>query len=102
MGMAKKEISNTQSIFFCQLDVIKQLFLSCEHFETKFVFFLGGGVGICFQYSFLAFFFFLLLSFFTASFVAHFVVFPLCGVLAGHLFKKRAKSSRQIAKFPKC
>ena len=42
MGMAKKEIFNTQSIFFCQLDVIKQLFLSFDYFETKFVFFGGG------------------------------------------------------------
>ena len=41
--MAKKEISSTQSIFFCQLNVIKQLFLSFDYFETKFVFFLGGG-----------------------------------------------------------
>ena len=31
------------SKFFGQLDVIKQLFLSFEHFETKFVFFCGGG-----------------------------------------------------------
>ena len=41
--MAKKEISSTQSIFFCQLDVIKQLFLSFDYFETKFVFFWGRG-----------------------------------------------------------
>ena len=45
MRMAKKEIFSTQSIFFCQLDVIKQLFLSFDYvyFETKFVFFRGGG-----------------------------------------------------------
>ena len=43
MRMAKKEIFSTQSIFFCQLDVIKQLFLSFDYFETKFVFFGGGG-----------------------------------------------------------
>ena len=43
MRMAKKEIFSTQSTFFCQLDVIKQLFLSFDYFETKFVFFLGGG-----------------------------------------------------------
>ena len=42
MRMAKKEIFSTQSIFFCQLDVIKQLFLSFDSFETKFVFFWGG------------------------------------------------------------
>ena len=90
MGMAKKEIFITQSIFFCQLDVIKQLFvLSISRQSLSF---FGG--GICFQCSFLAFFFFLLLSFFTARFVAHFIVFPLCGVLAGYLFRKRAKSSR--------
>ena len=84
MRMAKKEIFSTQSIFFCQLDVIKQLFLSFDYFETKFVFFGGGEGGICFQYSFLEFFsFFLLSSFFTACFVAHFIVFPLCGVLDG-------------------
>ena len=50
MGMAKKEIFNTQSIFFCQLDVIKQLFfLSFEHFETKFVFFFRRGEKFVFN-----------------------------------------------------
>ena len=86
MGMAKKEIFGTQfKQIFCQLDVMKQLFLCFEHFETNFVFLLGGGGGSCFH-SFLAFFFFLLSSFFTASFVAHFIVFPLCGVLLILLF----------------
>ena len=45
MRMAKKEIFSTQSIFFCQLDVIKQFFLSFDYFETKFVFFWGGVGG---------------------------------------------------------
>ena len=81
MGMAKKEIFNTQfKQIFCQLDVIKQLFLCVSSISRQILSFWGGGGGICFH-SFLAFFFFLLSSFFTASFVAHFIVFPLCGVL---------------------
>ena len=82
MRMAKKEIFSTQSIFLCQLDVIKQLFLSFDYFETKFVFFLGGGESV-FNILSSNSSFFLLSSFFTACFVAHFIVFPLCGVLAG-------------------
>ena len=81
MRMAKKEIFSTQSIFLCQLDVIKQLFLSFDYFETKFVFF-GGGESV-FNILSSNSSFFLLSSFFTACFVAHFIVFPLCGVLAG-------------------
>ena len=49
MRMAKKEIFSTQSIFFCQLDVIKQLFLSFDYFDTKLVFFLGGGEASVFN-----------------------------------------------------
>ena len=94
MGMAKKEIFNTWSIFFCQLDVIKQLFFCLLSISRQSLSFFWGGGGICFQSYFLAFFFYLLFSFFTARFVAHFIDFPLCGVLAGCLFKKRAKSSR--------
>ena len=42
MGMAKKEIFNTQSNFFASwMKLIR--FMSFEHFETKFVFFWGGG-----------------------------------------------------------
>ena len=93
MGMAKKEIFNTQSKFFYQLDEINKIYVF-RAFRDKVCLFLGGGGGICFQCSFLALFFFLLLSFFTARFVAHFIVFPLSGVLAGYLFSKRAKSSR--------
>ena len=76
------------SKFFGQLDVIKQLFLSFEHFETKFVFFWGGGGRRrnLFSMFFPRILFFLLSSFFTACFVAHFIVFPLCGVLAGYTF----------------
>ena len=59
MGMAKKRIFNSQSIFFCQLGVINKLFVF-RAFQDKF--FLGGGgwggrEGICVQYSFLAFIF---------------------------------------------
>ena len=45
MGVAKKEIFNTQfkQIFRPTGCIIKQLFLSFEHFETKFVFFFWGG-----------------------------------------------------------
>ena len=57
MGMAKKRIFNTQSIFFYQLGVINKLFV-LQAFQDK-VFFWGGGgrEGICVQYSFLAFIF---------------------------------------------
>ena len=57
MGMAKKEIFNTQSKFFCQLDEINKIFVF-RAFRDKVCLFLGGGEGICFQCSFLAFFFF--------------------------------------------
>ena len=83
MRMAKKEIFSTQSTFFCQLDVIKQLFLSFDYFETKVVFFFWGGGKSVFNILSSNSSFFLLSSFFTACFVAHFIVFPLCGVLAG-------------------
>ena len=38
MGMAKKEIFNTQSKFFCQLDEINKIFV----FRDKVCLFLGG------------------------------------------------------------
>ena len=88
MGMAKKEIFNTQSKFFCQLDEINKIFV----FRDKVCLFWGGGFVFNILSSHSSFF--LLLSFFTARFVAHFIVFPLCRVLAGYLFSKRAKSSR--------
>ena len=91
MGMAKKEILNTQSKFFCQLDEINKIFVF-RAFRDKVCLFLGGG-GVAGEESVFNVlsshsFFFLLLSFFTACFVAHFIVFPLCGVLAGYLFRK--------------
>ena len=53
MGKAKKEIFDTQSKFFCQLDEINKIFV----FRDKVCLFFEGGGGICFQYSFLAFIF---------------------------------------------
>ena len=47
MGMAKKEIFNSQSIFFCQLDVIKQLFFCLLSISRQSLsFFLGGGTNL--------------------------------------------------------
>ena len=92
MGMAKKRIFNSQSIFFCQLGVINKLFVF-RAFQDKF--FFGGGVGgegrnLC-SIFFPCIHFSLLSSFFTARFVAHFIVFPLCGVLAGYLFSGKGQ-----------
>ena len=93
MGMAKKGIFNTQSKFFYQLDEINKIYVF-RAFRDKVCLFWGGGRGSVFNVFASHSFFFLLSSFFTARFVAHFIVFPLCGVLAGYLFRKRAKSSR--------
>ena len=83
MGMAKKRIFNSQSIFFCQLGVINKLFV--------FRAFQGGeGRNLC-SIFFPCIHFSLLSSFFTARFVAHFIVFPLCGVLAGYLFSGKGQ-----------
>ena len=91
MGMAKKEIFNTQSKFFCQLDEINKIFVFRAFRDKVCLFLVGESVfNVLSSHSFFS----LLSSFFTARFVAHFIVFPLCGVLAGYLFRKRAKSSR--------
>ena len=87
MGMAKKEIFNTQSKFFCQLDEINEIFV----FRDKVCLFLGGGEEFVFNILSSHSFFFLLLSFFTARFVAHFIVFPLCRVLAGYPFSGKGQ-----------
>ena len=76
MGMAKKETFNTQSKFFCQLDEINKIYVF-RAFRDKVCLFFGGG-GSVFNVFASHSFFFLLSSFFTARFVAHFIVFPLC------------------------
>ena len=45
MGMAKKEIFNTQSKFFCQLDEINKIFV----FRDKVCLFCGGVGGFVFN-----------------------------------------------------
>ena len=49
MGMAKKEIFNTQSNFFFASWMKLISFMSFKHFETTFVFFVGGGGGSVFN-----------------------------------------------------
>ena len=91
MGMAKKRIFNTQSIFLCQLGVINKLFVF-RAFQDKVFFFGGGGGGRNLGSIFFpCILFSLLSSFFTARFVAHFIVFSLCGVLAGYLFSGKGQ-----------
>ena len=45
MGMAKKEIFNTQSKFFCQLDEINKIFVFRAFRDKVCLFFGGGGAG---------------------------------------------------------
>ena len=64
-------------------------------FQDKVFFFVGGGGGgkesVFNILSLHSFFPFVLLFFFTARFVALFIVFPLCGVLAGYLFSGKGQ-----------
>ena len=62
MGMAKKEIFNTQfKQIFCQLDVIKQLFFVFRAFRDKFCLFWGGGRHLFSFFSRILFFPFVIL-----------------------------------------
>ena len=96
MGMAKKRIFNSQSIFFCQLGVINKLFVF-RAFQDKFFWGGGGGGGgkesVFNILSLHSFFPFVVLFYspfccplYCLSFVWSFGWLP--------FFRKRAKSSR--------
>ena len=91
MGVAKKEIFNTQfKQIFRPTGCNSAAFFVFGAFRDKVCLFLGGGgeesvFNILSSHSFFP----LLLSFFTACFVAHFIVFPLCGVFGWLPFQER-------------